>query len=136
MIMLIDFLDRKIWKELNNFTNDVDGIIFVVDSTDRSKFSIIKKELKVKIFTKLTKIQELLKCQLYRHIPFLILANKSDSILSLPETDIGIKLGISDKRTGKLRTELTRQPLEIFSCSALQNRGFHEALRWLVRHIR
>lgn len=79
--------------------------------------------------------KELLRCQLYRHVPFLIFANKTDSVLALPETDIGIKLGIADRRTGKLRTEMTRQPLEIFACSALQNRGFHEGFRWFVRHI-
>ena len=72
---------RKLWK---HYYDKVDGLIFVIDSTDKERFSIVKEELmKIMIEPGLEKV------------PVLIISNKQDLEEAVSEEEIIKSIGIS-----------------------------------------
>jgi len=103
---------RELWK---HYYNDVDGIIFVIDSADIERLDIVKQELR-----KLMDTYELRKSK------FLIFGNKYDQPNSLSAKKIIDKIGLHS--SGQQKTH-------IISTCARTGEGLYEGLDWLVREI-
>jgi GTP-binding protein SAR1 len=93
---------RKIWK---NYFQTVDGIIYLVDSADPTRFDESKTE-----FDNILETPELSK------VPIVILGNKVDMSTAVSEGELRSALGIGNKIEGK-NTEIDGRPVEVFMCS-------------------
>jgi GTP-binding protein SAR1 len=111
-----DEIVRKTWK---NYFPSTDGILFLVDSADVTRFPEIKEEL-----DSILNIPELQKT------PIAIIANKIDKNGAASEDEIKEALGIKG-----LCSKDTR-PLELFMCSVIRKIGYSEALGWLSGHLK
>lgn len=100
---------RQLWS---NYFEEVDGIIFVMDSSDQSRFA----ESATALETALS--HGSLKCK-----PLLFLANKHDipASKSIGELTSIFKLG-----------EVTGRPVRALSCSARKNEGLEDGIKWIV----
>ena len=107
---------RKIWKD---YFPAVDGVIFLVDSSDPERFKEAKKELEEVCSTK-----ELEK------IPIAILGNKVDKNGAVQEYELKEALDI-----GGLQSKDTR-PLELFMCSVTKKAGYSVALEWISKYLK
>ena len=109
---------RHIWPHYYQY---VQGIIFVVDATDKPRISVAKDELsKILEHPDVTRS----KC------PILILYNKSDMVeKKMSSTQISKILHLSN--TSKLKN-----PVQAFECAALKGGGIDEGFRWLMEAIR
>ena len=99
---------RIFWR--NYFEDIVDGIIWVIDSTDYSRLSLAKHEL-----------HAVLKSDL--HCPMLIVANKQDLEEALSGKEIVEKLDLKD---------LTYSVVE---CSALEDDAPIKHVEWLLNQV-
>jgi len=72
---------RKTWK---NYYPSVDGIIYLVDSADQSRFAESKKE-----FDAVLNSQEL------ANVPIVVLGNKIDMKEAVPEEELRLSLGLA-----------------------------------------
>jgi GTP-binding protein SAR1 len=107
---------RKTWK---NYFPSTDGILFLVDSADVTRFPEVKEELE-----SILNIPELQKT------PIAIIANKIDKKGAASEDEIREALGINE-----LCSKDTR-PLELFMCSVIIRKiGYSEALGWLSGYL-
>jgi GTP-binding protein SAR1 len=113
---------RRIWK---TYLTDVDGIIFLVDTTDHRRFSEAREELSALLSS--TELQK---------VPFLILGNKIDAKEAVSERILKHELGIhhtTGKQSGSL--PFNAQPIEVFMCSVVKRVGFQEGFKWLSEYI-
>ncbi len=113
---------RSLWKD---YFVDVSAIIFMVDATDRARFPEAQKEL-----------HALLKEELLRDIPFLILGNKIDNPNACSEQELEQILYLP--RTGrahKFRPEEQQRPLELYMCSVVNRSGYADGIRWLASFL-
>ena len=99
---------RTSWK---NYYQNIDGLIFVVDSNNQERIKDAAKELK-----KLLEAEELNDC------PVLVLANKQNLGGALPPDEVRDKLGMGDL---KGRTWLVQ------GTSATTGQGLKEGLDWM-----
>ncbi|CDW73468.1 adp-ribosylation factor 1-like [Stylonychia lemnae] len=106
---------RSIWK---HYFDSVNGIIFVIDSSDNSRISDARDELH----------QILGEIQGNKLVPFLILANKQDIQGALSYSELREQLALQGdyERRGKIRIQLT---------SAIKDKGLSEGFNWLVDEI-
>lgn len=105
---------RPIWQQ---HTKDLNGIIFVIDSSDRVRFSTASEELKAIIEHK--DIQE-------TSIPILILANKNDIEGSAPIEIIETELHLN---------EIQNHPVLVKSICSFYPNDIFQSLEWLIaRH--
>jgi GTP-binding protein SAR1 len=112
---------RRLWRQY--FAN-VDGIVFMVDSTAHDRFQEAKKELTL-----------LLSDEQLKDTPFLILGNKIDSPNAVSETILKDALGI-DHTTGKNATKPGNgRPIEVYMCSIYKRTGYAEGFRWLSNFL-
>ena len=102
---------RPLWQ---NHADNVDGIIFVVDSSDSTRFPMAKEELHAVL--DLPSIQS-------RPIPILILANKNDLEESAPTELIEKALDISS---------ITNHSTNMMSVCAFYPKEIFRGLEWLV----
>ena len=103
---------HRIWK---HYYNDVDGIIFVIDSADIERLDIVKQELR-----------NLMDTYKLRKSKFLIFGNKYDQANSLSAKQIIDKIGLHNSG---------QQKIHIISTCARTGEGLYEGLDWLVREI-
>jgi len=103
---------RRLWRY---YYNDVNAVIFVVDSNDRDRMEDVREEL-----FKLLDEDEL------RTAILLVLANKQDLPNSMPAAEVVDKLGLHSIRG--------RQWF-IQSCCATTGDGLYEGLDWLARML-
>lgn len=99
---------RSRWE---NFFDNVQGLVWVIDSSDNKR-----------MFETGLELSALLSNQKLLRLPVLILANKSDLVTSLSPEDITIELelhGIRD-RIWKIQ-----------GCSAITKEGLEEGLKWM-----
>jgi len=100
---------RPLWK---HYYHNAEGIIFVVDSADETRFSEAAHEMKC-----------LLEEEKLKNTTFLVMANKQD----LPQAQSVLEM----KNALHLTTEI-KQQWHIQECSATQGQGIYEGLQWLI----
>jgi len=115
---------RKTWK---SYFPTVDGIIYLVDASDRERFDESKKELESLIAT-----PELSK------VPIVILGNKIDKKDAASEEDLRevFSLGSKSAWGGNQVNEVDGRPVEVFMCSVAKKTGYAEGFRWLSKFLK
>ena len=114
---------RRLWK---TYFAAVDGIIFLVDTTDHRRFEEAREEL-----------NQLLTTDELRNIPFLILGNKIDAKEAVSEAQLKQALGLENQTTGKNSGKLPdgAQPIEVFMCSVVRRAGYANGFKWLAEYL-
>mmetsp|Transcript_33604 Transcript_33604/g.34895 ORF Transcript_33604/g.34895 Transcript_33604/m.34895 type:complete len:188 (+) Transcript_33604:12-575(+) len=107
---------RKIW---NDYYPAVDGILFLVDSSDSDRFLEAKKEL-----------HEVCSSSQLEHMPIAILGNKIDLNGAVQEYELRKALDI-----GSLQSKSSR-PLELFMSSIKHKAGYNVALEWMSKYLK
>lgn len=103
--------DRPLYDQ---FYEDAEGIIFVVDSNDRIKINRAREDL-----------QKLIYNEKLRDLPLLVYANKQDFISAMSIGEIADKLGIQN----------IDKSLYIQECCAINGYGLFEGLEWILKTI-
>lgn len=113
---------RRLWRQ---YFAAVEGIVFIVDTTDHERFRECKEELD-NLFTS----DEL------RRVPFLILGNKIDDARAVSEEQLKAMLGV-EQTTGKKVTKVPEgiQPIEVFMCSVVKRAGFADGFKWMAEFL-
>merc|ERR1711988_43410 len=116
---------RRIWKD---YFATVDGIIFLVDAADRTRFVEAKEEL-----------SGLLEDQALANVPFVVLGNKIDIPTAASEDELRQYLGLyahmtygRDKKAG----DSSVRPVEIFMVSVVKRMGYAEGFQWLSQFLK
>lgn len=76
---------RPLWK---HYFNNTEGLVYVVDSSDRARINESRDELKW-----------ILDSDEMRGVPVVVLANKQDLPNALPPGEVGTRLGLNQMRT-------------------------------------
>uniref|UniRef100_A0A7S3LDE2 ADP-ribosylation factor n=1 Tax=Amphora coffeiformis TaxID=265554 RepID=A0A7S3LDE2_9STRA len=103
---------RSLWK---HYYQGTDGLVFVVDSSDTSRFEEAAQEL-----------HQLLACDEMRGAKVLVLANKQDLPDSVSAFELANKLNLRNLRTHEWYIQ---------ACSATVGTGVYEGLDWLAGAI-
>ncbi|XP_030558386.1 ADP-ribosylation factor-like protein 6 [Drosophila novamexicana] len=106
---------RNLWE--HQFKN-CQGIIYVIDASDRMRFVVVKDELDLVL-------QHPDFCN--RNVPILFYGNKSDLEDSLSNVKIAAALGLEN---------IKEKPWHICSSNAVSGEGLDEGVQWLVQQIR
>jgi len=114
---------RTLWK---NYFAAVEGIVFLVDTTDSERFKEAKTEL-----------DNLLATEELRKVPFLILGNKIDAKDAVSESQLKSVLGLDSITTGKKGEKIQEgaQPIEVFMCSVVKRAGYADGFRWMSEFL-
>ena len=102
---------RPLWR---HYYDNVDGVIFIIDSNDHGRFSEVKSEL-----------HYLMDEDQLKNVKLLILCNKQD----LPESKSACYI------SEKIEINKIKQDWYIQQCSALFNTGINEGFEWLYTNI-
>ena len=100
---------RNLWR---HYYNGTQGLIFVVDSSDRDRIEEAREEL----HKALNEVE-------LEKVKVLILANKQDLAQAMPAAEVSERLQLK---------EIKDKPWYIQSCSALSGEGLSEGLDWLA----
>ena len=135
-MVLIDFQSRALWHYY--FENN-DGLVFVVDTSDRERFSEAREEL-----------QSMLSDDRLRHSAVLVLANKQDMPGAATPAQIVEAMGMD--KTGGTRTHVShllwffilfrillcpaRRRWHVQGCCAHTGDGLVEGFSWLADNVR
>ena len=112
---------RKLWRQ---YSIDIDGIVFLVDAQDSSRFTEAKKEL-----------QSLLFDDLLHKTPILILVNKIDCQQAVSEYELRDSLSLQ-MTSGKNNFNIEDiRPIEVFMCSVVRKLGYQDGFEWLCKFI-
>jgi GTP-binding protein SAR1 len=111
---------RRIWKDY--FAAGVDGIVYLVDAADRTRFQESHQEL-----------QNLLQSPELSQVPVCVLGNKIDMPQAASEDELRDNLGMPYNVTYGRKTEPGDgvRPCEVFMCSVVKRMGYVEAFQWL-----
>jgi len=112
---------RKLWKD---YFSTIDGIVFLVDAYDRSRFDEARAEL-----------ASLLTSEELAHVPFLILGNKIDMGNAASEDELRGALGLYETTGKEGKSEDDRRPLEVFMCSVVRQMGYADGFQWLAKYL-
>merc|ERR1719195_1778060 len=102
---------RNLWE---HYYGDVEGIIVVVDATDKLRFAVVKDELQMMLQDE--RVEE-------KKIPILFLSNKMDLPTASPPVETMQALELE---------KITDRPWRIAACDALKGDGVEEATKWLA----
>ncbi|CAH1393742.1 unnamed protein product [Nezara viridula] len=105
---------RYLWER---YYRNCDGIIFVVDSSDRLRLAVAKEELYL-----LLQHPDVAG----RKLPILFLANKMDVREALSSVKIATAFGLD---------RIKDKPWHIFSTNALTGEGLQEGVEWLTEQL-
>jgi len=111
---------RRIWKD---YFASIDGIIFIVDAADKTRFQEAKEEL-----------SGLLEDQALANVPFVVLGNKIDIPVAASEEELRYSLGLMAHMTygrDPKRGQSNVRPVELFMVSVVKGMGYAEAFQWL-----
>lgn len=104
---------RRLWGD---FAEDVDAVIFVVDSADAGRIGEAREEL-----------HRILGEDGLQDTPVMVLGNKADIPTALPHDALFGKLGIEAlRRRGETR---------LFVCSMVLGTGFEDAMKWVAAQL-
>lgn len=106
---------RNLWEA---YYNDVDGVIVVIDSSDKLRIVVAKEELDN--FLHHNEIKN-------KGIPILIFSNKMDIRDSLSPSQVSLKLELD---------QIRNKPWQIFGSNALTGENLNEGVNWLAGQIR
>ncbi|XP_046852445.1 GTP-binding protein SAR2-like [Xenia sp. Carnegie-2017] len=116
---------RRLWRD---YYWDIDGIVFIIDASDKERFREAKKEL-----------DGLLREQMTDKCPVLILGNKIDIPTAASEQQIKEYFNLNALVTGKNNEDLNdknkTRSIDVFMCSILKKQGYGAGLRWLAEHL-
>jgi len=115
---------RRIWKD---YFATVDGIIFLVDAADRTRFQESKEEL-----------SHLLEEQSLANVPFVVLGNKIDIPTAASEDELRNALGLYSHMTygrDAKKGQTGVRPIELFMCSIVKKMGYAEGFQWLSNFL-
>merc|ERR1712172_118166 len=101
-----------------------DGIIFLVDAADRTRFQEAREEL-----------GRLLDDQALAKVPFVVLGNKIDIPVAASEDELRNGLGLyAHMLSGKdvQKGKADARPVELFMCSIVKKMGYSDAFEWLA----
>jgi len=113
---------RRLWQQ---YFAAVEGIVFLVDTTDHDRFPEARDEL-----------NKLLTDDSLARVPFLILGNKIDAKEAVPEPLLKQHLGLqqcSGKKTTTAQDGI--RPIEVFMCSVVKRAGYAEGFKWLSNFL-
>ncbi|KPA78040.1 putative ADP-ribosylation factor-like putativesmall GTPase [Leptomonas pyrrhocoris] len=102
---------RGLWE---SYYSNIDGVVFVVDSTDHLRLCVVKDELQLMLHHADLKNTA---------VPFLFFANKMD----LP----GAKTPMELTQIVELNSIMGDHPMNIFASNALKGEGIDDGLQWL-----
>lgn len=105
---------RDLWE---HYYKDCDGIIFVIDSSDRLRLAVVRDELDLMLQHPDTAS---------RQIPILFFANKMDLRDALSSVKIAAGLGLE---------RITDKPWHICASSAITGEGLHEGMEWFTQQL-
>ncbi|XP_035672679.1 ADP-ribosylation factor-like protein 3 [Branchiostoma floridae] len=105
---------RKIRPYWKNYFENIDIVIYVIDSSDRKRFEETGEEL-----------AELLEEDKLAGVPMLIFANKQDLFNAANASEISEGLGL-----GSMRRRWQIQP-----CSAMSGEGVQEGMEWVMQTV-
>lgn len=103
---------RALWP---HYFGQTDGVVFVVDSADRERFSIAKEEL-----------HTLMSHTDLNEKPFLILANKQDLPQAVTKKELALELELD---------KVSWLPWQIIECSAINNDRARLGFEWLSEQL-
>ncbi|CAH2011225.1 unnamed protein product [Acanthoscelides obtectus] len=106
---------RDLWE---HYYKDCNGIIFVIDSSDRLRLVVVKEELDLLL-------QHPDICN--RRLPILFFANKMDCKEALSSVKIAAALGLD---------KIMDKPWHISASNALTGEGLQEGVEWMTQQIR
>lgn len=106
---------RDLWE---HYYRDCQGVIFVVDSSDRLRLVVVREELHL-----LLQHPDVAS----RRIPILFFANKMDVRDALSGVKIAAALGLEG---------IKDKPWHISSSNALTGEGLQQGVEWLTQQIR
>lgn len=114
---------RRVWR---TYYANVNGVVFLVDAVDRSRFAEVKKELEC-----------VMADELLSDVPILILGNKIDVPAAASEDELLEALGLYHKTTGKGVPVCNdnRRPVEVFMTSVARRMGYSNGFEWLCDRI-
>ena len=101
---------RNLWE---HYYNDCNGVIFVIDSSDKLRMAVVKEELRVMM--EHSAVRD-------RRVPILFFANKCDVQDALSSVKCSVMLGLD---------ALRENPWHICATNALIGDGVYEGLDWL-----
>mmetsp|Transcript_27741 Transcript_27741/g.79679 ORF Transcript_27741/g.79679 Transcript_27741/m.79679 type:complete len:196 (-) Transcript_27741:107-694(-) len=116
---------RRLWRD---YYAAVDGIVFLVDAADRTRFQEAKEEL-----------SHLLDDQALASVPFVVLGNKIDIPTAASEDELRHILGLYSHVTyGKetKRNDSGVRPVELFMVSVVKRMGYAEGFQWLAQFLK
>lgn len=105
---------RSLWE---TYYDAVDGIIFVIDSTDRIRMCVARDELEAML-----RHPHIAK----KKIPILFFANKMDIPAAMEPSDIMPYMGLE---------HITDKPWQIQASNALTGDGVDGGIAWLADHL-
>jgi len=110
---------RRIWKDY--FSQGVDGIIYLVDAADRSRFDESRAEL-----------ANLLEQDELKHVPIMILGNKIDVPSAASEDEL--KNHLLPPNCQYISHD--SRPIEVFMCSVVKRMGYDKAFQTLSQFLK
>jgi ADP-ribosylation factor-like protein 2 len=106
---------RAYWR---NYFEKTDGLIFVIDSSDKYRIELVKQEL-----------SNLLQQERLQGATLLVLANKQDLKNAVTSEEIATELELNSK------IQFQNRHWAIHGCSAMTGQGLKGAMEWLVCDI-
>jgi len=115
---------RRIWRD---YLAAVDGIVFVVDAADRTRFAEAREEL-----------NRLLEDRALFGVPFAVLGNKIDIPVAASEDELRMNLGLYPHMTcgrAPKHSHGGSGPVKLFMVSVVRRMGYSEAFAWLAEQV-
>jgi|EP00672_Neobodo_designis_P027119 ADP-ribosylation factor-like protein 6 len=104
---------RQSWQ---GYYKNVQGVIFVIDSTDKLRLVLVREEIRM-----------LIEHDDLRGVPILFFANKADLPGAKTPQELTDELGLSEM--------IVDRPYNIFASDARRGHGLEEGINWLTNRL-